>query len=47
MDHGWPQLDDPLLSDCDLDALALVLAWALVGTEPDAPAEGSYDCRLD
>ncbi|HEX2157944.1 MAG TPA: hypothetical protein VHS79_13375 [Actinomycetes bacterium] len=35
------------LSDCDLDALAFVFAWALEGAEPYPPAEGPYDCSLD
>ena len=47
MGYGWPQFGDPVLSDCDLDALAFVFAWAISGTEPTAPAEGPYDCSLD
>jgi hypothetical protein len=34
MGYGWPDLGDPVLSDCDLDALAFVFAWALEGVEP-------------
>ncbi len=47
MGYGWPDLGDPVLSDCDLDALAFVFAWALEGAEPYPPAEGPYDCSLD
>jgi hypothetical protein len=47
MGYGWPDLGDPVLSDCDLDALAFVFAWALAGSEPAPPAEGPYDCSLD
>ena len=31
MGYGWPDLGPPVLSDCDLDALAFVFAWALEG----------------
>jgi hypothetical protein len=47
MGYGWPDLGDPVLSDCDIDALAYVFAWALNGTEPAPPGEGPYDCSLD
>jgi hypothetical protein len=47
MGYGWPDLGDPVLSDCDLDALAFVFAWALEGSEPYPPAAGPYDCSLD
>ena len=47
MGYGWPSLGDPVLSDCDIDALAFVFAWAINGTEPAAPAAGPYDCSLD
>jgi hypothetical protein len=47
MGYGWPDLGDPVLSDCDLDALAFVFAWALEGSEPHPPAAGPYDCSLD
>ncbi len=47
MGYGWPDLGDPVLSDCDLDALAFVFAWALEGSAPHPPAEGPYDCSLD
>jgi hypothetical protein len=47
MGYGWPDLGDPVLSDCDVDALAFVFAWALEGSEPYPPAEGPYSCSLD
>jgi hypothetical protein len=47
MGYGWPDLGDPVLSDCDLDALAFIFAWALEGSEPYPPAEGPYDCSID
>jgi len=47
MGYGWPDLGDPVLSDCDLDGIAFVFAWALEGSEPHPPAEGPYDCALD
>lgn len=47
MGYGWPALGDPVLSDCDMDALAYVFAWALEGSEPYPPGEGPYDCSLD
>jgi hypothetical protein len=46
MGYGWPDLGDPVLSDCDLDALAFVFAWALEGAEPHPPADGPYDCSM-
>ncbi|HEU4970775.1 MAG TPA: hypothetical protein VFT35_02425 [Gaiellaceae bacterium] len=47
MGYGWPDLGDPVLSDCDIDALAFVWAWAIDGTDPTPPGEGPYDCSLD
>jgi hypothetical protein len=47
MGYGWPELGDPVLSDCDIDALAFVFAWALEGSDPHPPADGPYDCSLD
>ena len=47
MGYGWPDLGDPVLSDCDIDGLAFVFAWALEGSDPYPPAEGPYDCSLD
>ena len=47
MGYGWPDLGDPVLSDCDIDALAHVFAWAIEGDAPHPPAAGPYDCSLD
>ena len=47
MGYGWPDLGDPVLSDCDIDGIAFVFAWALNGENPHRPAEGPYDCSLD
>jgi hypothetical protein len=44
MGYGWPGLGDPVLSQCDVEALAFVFAWALEGAEPYPPAEGPYVC---
>lgn len=47
MGYGWPDFGDPVLSDCDIDALMLVFAWLFEGSDPHPPAEGPYDCSLD
>jgi predicted Zn-dependent protease len=47
MGYGWPDLGNPVLSDCDIDGLAFVFAWALNRETPHRPAEGPYDCSLD
>ena len=44
MGYGWPDLGDPVLSQCDVDALAFVFAWAIEGADPYPPAEGPYVC---
>ncbi len=44
MGYGWPSLGDPVLSQCDIDALAYVFAWALEGTEPQPPGPGPFVC---
>jgi hypothetical protein len=45
MGYGWPELGDPVLSQCDVNALAFVFAWALEGSDPYPPGEGSYVCE--
>lgn len=47
MGYGWPDLGDPVLSDCDADALRFVFAWVFEGSSPHPPAQGPYDCSLD
>jgi len=47
MGYGWPVLGAPVLSQCDINALAFVFAWALDGSDPHPPALGPYDCSLN
>ena len=44
MGYGWPTLGDPVLSQCDIDALAYIFAWALEGTAPQPPGPGPFAC---
>jgi hypothetical protein len=44
MGYGWPDLGDPVLSQCDVDALAFVFAWYFEGSAPHPPAEGPFVC---
>ncbi|WP_404386330.1 hypothetical protein LL946_07440 [Knoellia locipacati] len=44
MGYGWPDLGDPVLSQCDIEALAFVFAWAPESAEPYEPAEGPFVC---
>ena len=37
MGYGWSDLGQPVLSDCDINALAFVFAWALNGETPIRP----------
>lgn len=45
MGYGWPDLGDPVLSKCDMEALAFVFAWVFEGSDPHPPAEGPFVCR--
>lgn len=45
MGYGWPQLGDPVLSQCDIDALAFVFAWVFEGSDPHPPGAGPYVCN--
>jgi hypothetical protein len=47
MGYGWPDLGDPILSDCDIDGIAFVFAWVFEGGAPHRPAQGPYNCSLD
>jgi hypothetical protein len=47
MGYGWPDLGDPVLSQCDVEALAHVFAWAIEGGAPHAPADGPFACTTD
>ena len=44
MGYGWPDLGDPVLSQCDVEALAFVFGWAIEGTAPVEPGEGPFEC---
>jgi predicted Zn-dependent protease len=47
MGYGWANSSfgrTPPISQCDVDALAYVWAWALEGTEPARPEAVTYDC---
>ncbi len=44
MGYGWPDLGDPVLSECDLEGIAFVFDWAFDGGEPYPPAAGPFDC---
>ena len=45
MGYGWIINDtEPILSDCDVDALAYIWSWALNGTVPAPPGSGPYVC---
>ena len=44
MGYGWPDNGDPVLSQCDVEALAYVFSWVFEGGEPHPPAAGPYEC---
>lgn len=44
MGYGWPDLGDPVLSRCDIEALAFVFAWAFEGGAPHEPGIGPFEC---
>ncbi|MDT0169449.1 hypothetical protein [Pseudarthrobacter sp. BRE9] len=45
MGYGWTRNRPPVLSQCDVDALAAVWSWAIKGTEPPSGSEVTvYDC---
>lgn len=44
MGYAWLVEGEPLLSQCDLDAVAFVFSWALEGSEPRPPGSGPYVC---
>ena len=45
MGYGWPQFGDPVLSQCDVDALAFVFDWAIEGEAPHPPGAGPFVCE--
>jgi hypothetical protein len=44
MGYGWPDLGDPVLSECDLRTLKVVFAWKLNGDDPHPPTVDSVSC---
>lgn len=46
MGYGWIKADSGRIpiSQCDVDALAYIWAWALIGTEPAEPETTLYEC---
>jgi hypothetical protein len=44
MGYGWPDLGDPVLSECDIQAIAFIFAWVFEGSDPHAPADGPFEC---
>ena len=49
MGYGWNRTNgiEPVLSQCDVDALAYLFSWALEGGEPPEPGLSSYDATFD
>jgi hypothetical protein len=45
MGYGWPGLGEPILSDCDIEGIAYVFEWALLGVAPYPPTAASVNCR--
>ena len=44
MGYGWTQEIEPILSQCDVEGIAHVFAWAFEGSEPYRPGPGPFDC---
>ncbi|MDQ2693357.1 MAG: matrixin family metalloprotease [Chloroflexota bacterium] len=44
MGYGWPDLGDPVLSQCDIEGIAFVFAWVFEGSAPHPPVEGPFEC---
>jgi hypothetical protein len=49
MGYGWNRTNGitPVLSQCDVDALAYLFSWALEGTDPPEPGLTAYDATFD
>jgi len=49
MGYGWNRTNGitPVLSQCDVDALAYLFSWALEGTDPPEPGLTGYDATFD
>jgi hypothetical protein len=44
MGYGWPDLGDPVLSECDVAGLAFVFGWVFEGSDPHEPGPGPFLC---
>ena len=44
MGYGWTREIAPTLSQCDVEELAFVFAWAFAGTDPYPPGPGPFEC---
>ena len=44
MGYAWLAEGEPVMSECDLDAVAFVFGWAFEGTEPHPPGLGPFVC---
>ena len=49
MGYGWNRTNGitPVLSQCDVDALAYLFSWALEGTAPPKPGRSSYAATFE
>jgi hypothetical protein len=43
--YGWPDLGDPILSNCDIEGIQTVFAWAFEGVDPYPSEVASVNCR--
>ncbi len=44
MGYKWLVEGEPVLSACDLDAVAFVFSWVFEGSEPHPPGAGPFEC---
>jgi hypothetical protein len=49
MGYGWNRTNgiEPVLSQCDVDALAYLFSWALNGTTPPEPGRSTFGSSFD
>jgi hypothetical protein len=45
MGYGWPDLGDPILSNCDIEGILTVFAWAFEGVDAYPSEVASVNCR--
>jgi hypothetical protein len=43
--YGWPDLGDPILSNCDIEGILTVFAWAFEGVDVYPSEVASVTCR--